>query len=132
VVAEKAEVRPRPQEEAALREAEEQPRPRVVVEVPHHLVVAHQLAPVQRQQPVAVAHPLPLPRPAVAGPQLPGAMLRQPAKVLPRPPAGDGVVPQQPVEALLPLLVPRDQAPEEPVAGATRTETLMTGGSISK
>ena len=54
-------MRPQPQEEAALRQAEEQPRQPVAVEVPHHLVVAHQLAPVQRRQPVAVevAHPLP-------------------------------------------------------------------------
>lgn len=122
MVAEKAEVRPQPQEEAALRQAEEQPRQPVAVEVPHHLVVAHQLAPVQRRQPVAVevAHPLPLPQPV--------AVAEVAHQLEPQPP---GVILPQLAQVLL-LLVPRDRAPEEPVAGATRTETLMTEGLTSK
>jgi hypothetical protein len=145
-VAEKAEARPLPvAEQAALRQAGVQRQQPAEVEAPHHLrrqplgAVHRLVEEAQLRRPVAeVPHQLPRPLPQAVvqvtlqlEPQAPAAMLRQLARVLPRPLAADVMVPRQPVEVLHPLLVLLDRALKALVAAVTRTETLMTGGSTS-
>ena len=137
-VAEKAEAQlPLVAGQAVLRQA-------VAVEVPRHLRppplgAVHQLVEeVQLRRPVeelALRLPRPPPQAVVKVAQLEplpvGAMPRRLAQVLPRPLPED-VVPQRPVEALLPLPAPRGRNPEELVEGATATGMPMIEGSISK
>lgn len=130
--------------QAVLRQAGVQLQQPVAVEVPHHLRprplgAVHRLVEEgQLRRPVEeLAHQLPRPPPqaVVKVPQLEplpvGAMPRRLAQVLPRPLPED-VVPQRPVEALLPLPAPRSRNPEELVEGATATGMPMIEGSISR